>query len=78
MEEGKICVICEICVTLKTSCSKKTKSVGSKNDFCVRFSFQTIKYKPKSENNPLKIWWFHEKIVTLQPFNQKDKKEYIE
>ena len=29
----------------------------------------------KSAGNP---WWFHEKIVTLQPFNQKDKKEYIE
>ena len=32
------------------------------------------KNKPKNENNTLKIWWFHEKIVTLQPFNQKRQK----
>ena len=28
----------------------------------------------KMKNNPLKIWWFREKVVTLQPFNQKRQK----
>jgi len=29
----------------------------------------------KNENKRLKIWWFTRKIVTLQPFNQKNNVE---
>jgi len=33
----------------------------------------------KQKINPLKIWWFGEKVVTLQPFNQNEhKKDNIE
>jgi len=41
----------------------------------VEFSSTATKYKPKNENNQLKIWWFARKIVTLQPFNQKNNVE---
>ena len=27
------------------------------------------------KNNSLKIWWFHGKVVTLQPFNQNRHKK---
>ena len=42
-----------------------------KNKINVRF---LIKYGVKNEKTAGNPWWFHGKFVTLQPFNQKDKK----
>ena len=47
------------------------KTMCPKNKINVRF---LIKYGVKNEKTAGNPWWFHGKFVTLQPFNQKDKK----
>jgi hypothetical protein len=44
-----------------------------------KFRWKINKNDRKQKINPLKIWWFGEKVVTLQPFNQNEhKKDNIE